>query len=139
MYGVGKPVIFTEHFLPSWHGSLVEHSPTAFENMLISSLTGGDKVLGSGEKLVLLEADHPAVIAEGEDQGRAAKKLEINVHDSDTHGSARTWDQLHANEQRAWKEKLHDAGAWTQNMGESVFKGVLFGELAGVVGRVVAG
>lgn len=140
MYGVGKPVIFSQRFLPSWHGSLRHpkaQPPFFFEDKLISSLAEVGKVLGSGEKLVLLEADHPAIV-EGDGE-QTTKKLQVDVHDSDAHGSARAWDELHANEQDAWKEKLRDAGAWTQGMGESVFKGVFFGELAGVVGRVVAG
>ncbi|TWU77327.1 hypothetical protein ED733_005233 [Metarhizium rileyi] len=140
MYGVGKPVIFSQPFLPSWHGSL--RQPKAqlshlFKNELISSLVDGEKLLRSGKKLVLLEADH-SVNVDGDGQ-QTTKKLQIDAHNSDAHASARTWEQLHADEQNAWKERLRDAGAWTQNMGESVFKGILFGELAGVVGRVVAG
>lgn len=133
LYGGGQPIIFAQPFMPSWHGRLLLHradQPSHFENTLISSLTG-DKVLRTGEKLVLLGADP---VIEGD-----ASKLQVDVHDSDAHGEARTWDQLHRDEQRAWKERLREAGAWTQNMGESVFKGVFFGELAGVVGRAVAG
>ncbi|KID79777.1 uncharacterized protein G6M90_00g016130 [Metarhizium brunneum] len=140
LYGVGKPVIFAQPFLPSWHGSLRQPKTQpsySFENELISSLVDGNMVLGSGEKFVLLEDDQPVVV-EGDGE-QATKKLRVNVRDSDAHGSARAWDQLHVDEQDAWKERLRDAGAWTQNMGENVFKGILFGELAGVVGRVVAG
>ncbi|KAK2594948.1 hypothetical protein QQS21_007351 [Conoideocrella luteorostrata] len=134
MYGVTKPVIFAQRFLPSWHGSLrhPNHQPTYFFENKLASLAG-DKVLKAGEQLVLLEP----VLPEGGNGDQ--KGLHVDVHDSDAHGTARTWDQLHADEQHVWKEKLRDAGAWTQNMGENVFKGVLFGELAGMVGRAVAG
>ncbi|GAO13171.1 uncharacterized protein UV8b_03575 [Ustilaginoidea virens] len=129
MCGAARPVVFGNRFLPSWHGSLARRAAGSFEHGLASSLAGG-KVLRAGEKLVLLE---PAPA----DGGREA--VLVDVHDAEAHGAARTWDQLRAEEKRAWKERLRDAGAWTQGMGESVFRGVLFGELAGMVGRAVAG
>lgn len=137
MYGVGQPLIFSQRFLPSWHGSLrnPDFQPSLlFENRLASRLQD-NKILGAGQKLVLLEAP---VHANG---GKVAKKpqVHVDVHDSNAHRNAKTWDQLVADEQHAWKERLREAGAWTQHMGESVFKGVLFGELAGMVGRAVAG
>ncbi|KAG6006656.1 hypothetical protein E4U21_006801 [Claviceps maximensis] len=134
MYGVGEPLIFAQRFLPSWHGSM-RHSDSQlmrlFEDKL--AILAGDKILGAGEKLVLLEPGASSV-----DNVRR-ELIHVNVHDSESHGPGRRWDQLDVDEQHAWKEKLREAGAWTQNMGESVFKGVLFGELAGMVGRAVAG
>ncbi|KAG5982294.1 hypothetical protein E4U55_002082 [Claviceps digitariae] len=135
MYGVGEPIIFGQRFLPSWHGSM-RHSDSQlmrlFENKLAS--LAGDKALGAGEKLVLLE---PA--ASSVDDVLPQELVQVDVHDSESHGPGRRWDQLGVDEQHAWKERLREAGAWTQSMGENVFKGVLFGELAGMVGRAVAG
>lgn len=135
MYGVGEPIVFAQRFLPSWHGSLRNpgfQPANLFENALAG--LAGDKVLGAGEKLVLLE---PGPVQDGGDKTR--RKLQVEVHDADSHGPARTWDQLGADEQHAWKERLRDAGAWTRSMGENVFKGVVFGQLAAMVGRAAAG
>ncbi|KAG6013376.1 hypothetical protein E4U43_007323 [Claviceps pusilla] len=136
MYGVGEPFIFAQRFLPSWHGSM-RHSDSQlmqlFENKL-ATFAGDKRILGAGEKLVLLE---PAAAPSVDDVPR--ELVQVDVHNAESHGPGRRWEQLGDDEQHAWKERLREAGAWTQSMGESVFKGVLFGELAGMVGRAVAG
>ena len=43
------------------------------------------------------------------------------------------WEDLSEKQQRGWKQKLVDAGHWVEDQGETVLKGVFFGELAGVV------
>ncbi|KAG5925344.1 hypothetical protein E4U42_004398 [Claviceps africana] len=144
MYGVGEPVLFAQRFLPSWHGSM-RHSDSQLVRLFEEKLASlaGDKLVGAGEKLVLLG---PATSSADTDtdtdtDGDAApgESVQVDVHDAQSHGPGRQWDQLGVDEQLAWKERLREAGAWTQSMGESVFKGVLFGELAGMVGRAVAG
>ncbi|KAG6031723.1 hypothetical protein E4U41_007473 [Claviceps citrina] len=143
MYGVGEPVIFAHRFLPSWHGSIRnKHNSAEFSQPVrlfedkLASLAGGMTVLGKGERLVVLE---PAAAGADGDGPRQRVRVRVDVHDFESHGPGRRWDQLAAEEQHAWKERLREAGAWTQNMGESVFRGVLFGELAGMVGRAVGG
>ncbi|CAI7657861.1 unnamed protein product [Penicillium pancosmium] len=49
----------------------------------------------------------------------------------------RAWKELSESDRDLWKKKLTDAGRWTVHQGESVLKGVLFGEVCGGVGRVV--
>ncbi len=44
------------------------------------------------------------------------------------------WEDLSEKQRTGWKQKLIDAGHWVEGQGETVLKGVLFGELAGVVG-----
>ncbi|KAK2021170.1 hypothetical protein LX32DRAFT_733613 [Colletotrichum zoysiae] len=66
-------------------------------------------------------------------------KFQAAVHDEKAHAPAVSWEDLAPQQKKLWKEKLSKAGHWTQNMGESVFKGVLFGEIAGAVGRAVGG
>ncbi|PNY23249.1 Uncharacterized protein TCAP_06791 [Tolypocladium capitatum] len=137
MYGKSEPIIFAQNFLPSWHGTLLspDHRPPGFfENHVISKLAGG-KAPTAGETMVLFEAEHPQAAA----AGQLAKVLAADVHDSDVHGPARTWDQLGAEERRIWRERLRETGAWTQGMGESVFKGILFGQIAGAIGHAMAG
>ena len=50
---------------------------------------------------------------------------------------ARVWEELHPAQREAWKEKLKRAGHWGEEMGEAVLKGIVFGEIAGVVGAMV--
>lgn len=49
-----------------------------------------------------------------------------------------TWDQLTREQRESWKAKLREAGHWVEEMGESVFKGVVFGQMGGLVGQAVA-
>lgn len=48
------------------------------------------------------------------------------------------WKELSESDRDLWKKKLTDAGRWTVNQGESVLTGVLFGEIRGGIGQVVA-
>jgi prolactin regulatory element-binding protein len=48
------------------------------------------------------------------------------------------WDELSKTQQKRWKDKLVAAGAWSADYGETIFKGVLFSEIAGAVGRAAA-
>ncbi|KAG8161555.1 hypothetical protein KVR01_008542 [Diaporthe batatas] len=53
--------------------------------------------------------------------------------------AATSWEDLAPEQKAAWKDRLKRAGHWAEEHGETIFKGVLFGELAGVVGGIVAG
>jgi hypothetical protein len=74
---------------------------------------------------------------EGEGEGEGEIEV-VENHDEERHGPAREWEALHPAQKEAWKEKLKRAGQWGEEMGEAVFKGILFGEIAGVVGAMVA-
>ncbi|KAH7393592.1 hypothetical protein BKA64DRAFT_91887 [Cadophora sp. MPI-SDFR-AT-0126] len=97
--------------------------PEFFEQLQLQQQASGDNV-------VLLRE------GEGEDAG-----VETHVHDEEKHGKhdAKTWDELPKEQKEGWKKRLSDAGHWAEEMGESVLKGVLFSELAGVVGDAVRG
>ncbi|KAH6606807.1 aldehyde dehydrogenase [Trichoderma cornu-damae] len=136
MYGASKPILHAQKYLPSWHGTLRDpaHPPAAFsKDYLVSKLAGSG--VNTAETLVIWEADHPVADIEG---GTGDRKINLDVHDEEVHGPAKTWEELPAAQKNAWKQRLQKAGVWTQNMGESVFKGILFGELAGAVGHAVA-
>ncbi|KAH7329374.1 hypothetical protein B0I35DRAFT_345443 [Stachybotrys elegans] len=140
MYGQGPTVLGVHRFLPSWHGTLrdFDHPPAALlEDDFIKKLAGA-KQPEVGETLVMWEADHPAT-AVGEGDAESAKKINVDVHDEKVHGPGKTWEELGEEQKEAWKQRLQDVGAWTQGMGESVFKGILFGELAGAIGHAVGG
>lgn len=115
-----------------------DHQPDYFhQQQFLSKVVGSSNQVPEGETMVLYEAAHPPAAAE--QGGEAVKKIQVDVHDAEVHGKGKTWDQLEAEQQIAWKQRLYDAGAWTQHMGENVFRGVLFGELAGAVGQAVGG
>jgi glycyl-tRNA synthetase len=49
----------------------------------------------------------------------------------------RTWADLSGEDQVAWKRRLTDAGRWASSEGETVLKGVLFGEACGQLHHAV--
>ncbi|KAF8865776.1 hypothetical protein BDZ45DRAFT_796041 [Acephala macrosclerotiorum] len=55
------------------------------------------------------------------------------------HGKGRTWSELAHHEKEHYKKALGEGVNWAEELPENVFKGVLFGELGGAVGRAVAG
>ncbi|TVY84178.1 hypothetical protein LSUE1_G000948 [Lachnellula suecica] len=74
--------------------------------------------------------------ADGSESGPKA-----HLHDEETQGphGGKSWDELHPVQKESLKRKLKDAGYWAEDMGETLLKGVVFGELAGAVGQAVAG
>lgn len=48
----------------------------------------------------------------------------------------RAWRDLSEDDRDIWRRRLTDAGRWTVQQGESVLKGVLFGEVCGSLRRV---
>ncbi|KOS19310.1 hypothetical protein ESCO_000166 [Escovopsis weberi] len=137
MYGWSKPVVHVHKFLPGMYGSLRDpaHPPAYFasQEYLISRLAGTARP--EGETLVIWESEQPVTAADGSVGG----DIKLDVHIEEVHGPAKAWEELSEKQKQAWREKLRKAGAWTQNMGESVFRGLVFSELAGAVGRAVAG
>lgn len=142
LFGQSKPILGAHRFFPSWHGTLRSFDPPPaglLQEDFLNKLAG-EKRPAPGETFVILGSDNKDVTAQPDAEGdSAAKKVNVDVHDESVHGPGKTWDELPHEEKHAWKETLSQAGAWTQGMGESVFQGILFGEMAGAVGRAVAG
>ncbi|KAK7402909.1 hypothetical protein QQX98_011340 [Neonectria punicea] len=142
IYGARPPIIHAHKFIPSWHGTLrtPDHQPAAFlKEEFLSKLGAGDAIkTDAGETLVVYEdatvptADDVVIVDD------SPKKIQLDVHDSDVHGPGKTWEELGDEQKEAWKGRFKEAGAWTHHMGETVFQGILFGEIAGAVGRAVA-
>ncbi|KAI0528110.1 hypothetical protein F5B22DRAFT_20532 [Xylaria bambusicola] len=63
--------------------------------------------------------------------------LQVDVHNEETHGPATSWENLEKKDQDLWKQRLKQSGHWMEEMGESIFKGVLFGEIGGAIGNIV--
>ncbi|PSR94628.1 hypothetical protein BD289DRAFT_348296, partial [Coniella lustricola] len=55
----------------------------------------------------------------------------------DANEQGKQWNDLSETQKALWRERLKSGGHWAEDMGETVLKGVLFGELAAVVGGVV--
>ncbi|KAF5026277.1 hypothetical protein F66182_1627 [Fusarium sp. NRRL 66182] len=139
--GINRPILQAHKFFPSWYGTLRSpgHPPAGLLNdEFLAKLAGRDVVkTATGETLVVYEGDVTPATAGGEDG--QVPELKLDVHEPSVHGPGKTWEELGEEQKKAWKARLREAGAWTQGMGESVFKGILFGEIAGAVGRAVGG
>jgi hypothetical protein len=74
-------------------------------------------------------------------EGEGGSGVHAILHDEDVHGphGGKSWEELSHKQKEGWKKKLRDAGHWAEDMGETILKGVVFGELAGAVGQAVAG
>ncbi|KAK0389196.1 hypothetical protein NLU13_2771 [Sarocladium strictum] len=136
-----RPILGVQRFLPSWHGTLrtPAHPPAVFlTDDFLSKLSDGKAKRSDGETLMLWQEPpkSPTDVPEGTGSS-SAEGLKLDVHDIDIHGPGKTWDDLAEEQKEAWKGRLSEAGAWTQGMGESVFRGILFGELGAAVAQAV--
>ncbi|KAG9247107.1 hypothetical protein BJ878DRAFT_454970 [Calycina marina] len=68
-------------------------------------------------------------------------KVRFAVHDEEMHGekSAKSWVELSPEQKAAWSQRLSEAGHWVGDLPETMLKGVVFGELRGVIGQAVSG
>ncbi|KAM7215719.1 hypothetical protein V8F06_008913 [Rhypophila decipiens] len=154
--GLSRPVLGAKYVTPSsWHATWKVHDPYKVlgNNPASLSTNGEHGVGGSGDggwladvlaenqqtsttPLVILDR---SLTAAGLEEGRG---YQVETHDEgqDEHKGARSWDELPAALKEAWKEKLKAAGHWAgEEVTGAVFKGVLFGEIAGVVANAVRG
>jgi hypothetical protein len=138
---LGRPYEF-----PSGYNSIPTSVPSGYNHHLgvsTDSSEGGSalrlpeffekvKAGGPDDVYVITHYDSP----DGEDSG-----VKAHLHDEETHGphGGKTWDELNHKQKEGWKQKLKDAGYWAEDMGETILKGVVFGELAGAVGQAVGG
>ena len=66
-------------------------------------------------------------------------QIQAGVDYDEAQGKASSWDELTTKQKELWKEKLREQGYWAEKMGEDVFRGVLFGQIAGAIGQAVGG
>ncbi|KAK1751683.1 hypothetical protein QBC47DRAFT_390740 [Echria macrotheca] len=119
--GASPNILGARRILPqSWQGPLPQVRPPGFLAEYLA-----EKQLGVDDKVVVLDVD------EGDN------KIRVDAHDEGEHGPAVEWHDLPEKQKAAWKDKLKKAGHWGEELGENVFKGVLFGEIGGLVGQVV--
>lgn len=77
------------------------------------------------------------IIRDLEHNGLAVSTGSAHDLDVETEGPLKSWEHLTDAEKKTWKQKLKKAGQWTEKQGESVLKGVFFGQLAGMIGGLV--
>ncbi|KAK0623414.1 hypothetical protein B0T14DRAFT_516178 [Immersiella caudata] len=122
--GLAPSIIGARHVVPtSWHANYATLKDAAEKHFLSDYLVGTK--LANDDKVVVLDVDDDN------------QEVRVDTHDEELHGPAVEWSELPADQKDAWKEKLKRAGHWGEQMGEAVFKGVLFGEIAGAVGNAV--
>lgn len=113
---------------PAWHGDedLAVKEPeevatTTGNGGLLTDLLMGQIAKGGGRVVISPDGE-----------------VKIDEHDAET-GGAKEWEELPPVQKVAWKKALSKAGRWSEEMGETVLKGVLFGEIGGAIGNMVAG
>ena len=69
--------------------------------------------------------------------------LSTEVHDAEhvvrEQTQVKKWEELSHEERVFWQRKLSDAGMWAANEGETILKGIFFGNIAGLVGAAAHG
>ncbi|GAP89325.1 putative guanine nucleotide exchange factor-like protein [Rosellinia necatrix] len=132
--GLGEPIIGARKVLPvSWTVPIrkvprVKESTNdqkTIENLL------SDVDARHSQQMVIKHDDLGAIGPDG------LPVLQVDIHDEETHGPATAWENLEKKDQDLWKQRLQKSGHWIEDMGESIFKGVLFGEIGGAIGNMV--
>ncbi|RDA94330.1 hypothetical protein CP533_3829 [Ophiocordyceps camponoti-saundersi (nom. inval.)] len=133
LYGRSEPLLFGGRFAPSsWHGALAPSSSSSSSSSSSPFPPSSSKQVPLNDLLSRTRAKNMILVGD-------SAAIRADVHDATVHGPAKAWDELGAEQKRIWRQRLVEAGAWTQGMGESVFRGVLFGQIAGAIGRAVQG
>lgn len=88
-----------------------------------------------------LKADNHEAVVVIKDTHQADGSVKIAVQDGKAQASAggTPWVELTPEQKAGWKKRLSDAGHWAEDMGETVLKGIVFGELGAAVGHAVGG
>lgn len=150
---IARPYIFADSIPHAQtHISLAAESATQKLKDAMTQLPGVDDVKESvenaasdlGQKLADLvesnsELETPKAIVI-RDAGVGEISTELHQDAELIKGEAlKKWEELSESQKKGWKRKLKDAGHWAENQGESVLKGILFSQLAGVVGEFARG
>ncbi|KAK3692554.1 hypothetical protein B0T22DRAFT_17082 [Podospora appendiculata] len=130
----------------SWHenwGRRYHHEDSAAGYVPVMQTPSADEGGGGGGAFGFLD-EHLASLGLGSDGQvvlhAAGDGDGVRVEKHEGEGEmprGRAWDELPAAQKAAWREKLKKAGHWGEEMGETIFKGVLFGEIGGLVGALV--
>jgi hypothetical protein len=132
--GIGEPVLGAKNYLPvSWTAPLrkvPKIKEPVNERKTIKTLLSDVNAHHSQQMIV--KHDELGAVGPG-----GLPALHVGIHDEEFHGPATSWENLDKKDQDLWKERLKKSGHWLEDMGESIFKGVLFGEIGGAIGNIV--
>ncbi|KAK8076552.1 hypothetical protein PG994_003824 [Apiospora phragmitis] len=127
--GFGEPVLGTNRLLPASWTVPLKKGP------VVGSKTFGDLLTDvkpeAHEKVIIRHDDLGAVDMHGLPVWKA------EIHEEETHGPAKSWEELDEKDRHVWRERLQKTGHWVEDMGETVLKGVVFGEIGGAIGAMV--
>lgn len=132
--GLGEPILGVKNYLPvSWTAPLrkvprvkkPDNEQKTLQNLL------ADVNAHHTQQIVVKHDDLGAIGPDG------LPALDVNIHNEEVHGPATSWEDLEKKDQDLWKQRLKKSGHWMEDMGESIFKGVLFGEIGGAIGNIV--
>ncbi|KAI1502321.1 hypothetical protein F5X99DRAFT_379819 [Biscogniauxia marginata] len=127
--GISEPILGVNRILPaSW--TIPLRKGPVLGGKTIGDLLSDVKPHHT-QQLVVRHDDAAAVGPDG------LPNLHVGIHDEEQHGPATAWENLDPTNQDLWKERLKKSGHWVEDMGEAIFKGVLFGEIGGAIGNIV--
>ncbi|RAL67464.1 hypothetical protein DID88_008219 [Monilinia fructigena] len=141
---VGKPFTFPSNYLAlSKHISIGTSTSTSSTPDFFASLRSSASNSNSPPRHIYVHHGPPIPDIETQETSPEITSPELSssikaaLHDENIHPKGKSWDELTAPQKENWKKKLKDAGHWVEEMGETIFKGVIFGELGGLVGAAV--
>ncbi|KAI1116167.1 hypothetical protein F5Y14DRAFT_440135 [Nemania sp. NC0429] len=131
---LGEPILGARNYLPaSWTVPLRKVpriKPSDNEQKTIQNLLAGTNAHHT-QQIIIKHDDLGAIGPDG------LPALDVDIHNEEVHGPATSWEELEKKDQDLWKQRLKKSGHWMEDMGESIFKGVLFGEIGGAIGNIV--
>ncbi|KAI1082322.1 hypothetical protein F5B20DRAFT_569356 [Whalleya microplaca] len=127
--GLTKPIIGAKDYLPTSWTTPIRTVPTANDKTIKDLLA--DVNVHHSQPLVIRNNEA------GEVDSKGLPNLHVDVHNEEAHGPATPWEQLTPRDQHLWKERLKKSGHWVEDMGETIFSGVLFGEIGGAIGNII--
>ncbi|KAI0022007.1 hypothetical protein F4780DRAFT_769921 [Xylariomycetidae sp. FL0641] len=127
--GLSEPRLGVNRVLPaSWTVPLQKWPPPGQKN--IGDLLSDAKPHHT-QQLIVKHQDNGALDANG------LPDLHVGVHNEEVHGPAKPWEEMDPQDRDAWKARLKKSGHWVEDMGESLFNGVLFGDVGGPINNIV--
>ncbi|KAI0127792.1 hypothetical protein BJ170DRAFT_626769 [Xylariales sp. AK1849] len=127
--GISQPMLGTNNYLPATWTIPLRRTQLVAKQTFSDLLA--DVTPGSNEKVVIRHDETSVPGPEG------MPELHAVVHNEELHGAAKSWDELETEDQNLWKQRLKKTGHWVEDLPDTVFKGVLFGEIGGVIGAMV--
>ncbi|KAI1333693.1 hypothetical protein F5Y15DRAFT_337662 [Xylariaceae sp. FL0016] len=129
--GITEPVLGVNRILPaSWTVPLRKVPLAGEQQKTITDLLSETRSHHS-QQLIVKHQDTKAVGQDG------VPHLHVGIHDEEIHGPGTSWEDLKSEEQDMWRQRLKKSGHWAEDMGEAIFKGVLFGEIGGAIGNII--